>query len=89
MIRNHDDMQTIFLRVWAAPKSSFSAKYVKFRTINFRERERRLKDLARQSDEHHQAVEDLRREYMATLDKVKEIKTYQLDSTRDAAQVTR
>ena len=48
-----------------------------------------MKDLARQSDEHHQAVEDLRREYMATLDKVKEIKTYQLDSTRDAAQVTR
>ena len=81
-------MQT---RIWAAPKSSFSAKYmyVKFWTINFREREKRLKDLARQSDEHHQAVEDLRREYMATLDKVKEIKTYQLDSTRDAAQVTR
>ena len=62
---------------------------MKFRTINSRERERRLKDLGRQSDEHHQAVEDLRREYMATLDKVKEIKTYQLDSTRDAAQVTK
>ena len=77
------------MRVWAAPKSSFSAKYVKFRTINSRERERRLKDLGRQSDEHQQAVEDLRREYMATLDKVKEIKTYQLDSTRDAAQVTK
>ena len=48
-----------------------------------------MKDLGRQSDEHQQAVEDLRREYMATLDKVKEIKTYQLDSTRDAAQVTK
>ena len=54
-----------------------------------RERERRLKDLARQADDHRRAVEDLRSEYAATLDKVKELKAYELNSTRDAADVTK
>ena len=53
------------------------------------ERQRRVKDLARQSEEHCRAVEGLRTEYMAALHKVKEIRTRELDSLKDATDITR
>ena len=53
------------------------------------ERERRVRDLARQSEEHCRAVESLRAEYMTALDKVKEIRARELDSLKDATDITR
>ena len=53
------------------------------------ERERRVKDLARQSEEHTRAVEALRTEYLDALDKVKEIRAREINSLKDATDVTR
>ena len=53
------------------------------------EREKRVKDLARQSEEHTRAIEALRTEYLDALNKVKEIRAREIDSLKDATDVTR
>ena len=54
-----------------------------------RERDKRLRDLAKQSEEHQITVDNLRAEYIAALDKFKELKSYELDSTKDAKDVSK
>ena len=53
------------------------------------ERQRRITDLQRQHDEHEEAMQTLKSEYSSALQKIKELKLHEIDTSKLADESMR